>query len=651
MSNWRERIGARSNRSPADSAAWITGIAMLAFASPTASALAPNVLFFTAHGTTAVAGLVMVLAAAMLMWLVWWLVLEIAARAGARAFDRITTIATALVASLGAWSILGQLAPRLLPVVALPIGVLLGSGIALLARRITIGRPLALVATITAAFPLAVAALPTSPAVAAQTATFTGSATAQHPDVIWVVADELQYPLVMRPDGTVREEFPNLRALQEQATTYARAYTPANYTDYAIPALLNGVSDISAMTSGEITAMKGSMGILSALSQEYAVVLESPLFTFTCSSADCRNAAPVEGESALQTAWTLIADTAAVVGRTSLAEPLASAFPSLDGKWRDFWSGGDSDGGRRIVIPAQRVIDRVSTVEQTDPQAPVLAMWHTMRSHAPWTVDGEGRSITPHRLPIVEGAHLVGSDDKGHFHTNELADLGYRMYADSARDFDRELGVLIDALKAQGRFDDALVVVAADHGVTINRVRDRRAGDTDTQLWSEAAHVPLIVKQPGQTQPSIIMEPRSTGQIARTILEGIGAQAAGTTTAPALDENPESIVFAHVGVAPMRTYPYTGISEVDPWTPKRLASLAPEASAPGRTSLDAQITVLDGESPVAIAVVDADFGRCASRVMSVTSNAASWRGWIDDEKTRAWAVMPRESAATLTATC
>ena len=45
------------------------------------------------------------------------------------------------------------------------------------------------------------------------------------------------------------------------------------------------------------------------------------------------------------------------------------------------------------------------------------------------------------------------------------------------------------------------------------------------QRWAEVAHVPLLVKDPGQQQPATVTAPRSTGQIAQTVLNAVGATA------------------------------------------------------------------------------------------------------------------------------
>lgn len=632
------RAGQRTNTSARDAAGWIVAIGMLAFLVPASSALAPNVLFFTSHDVGFIAGMLVIVAAAAVSWLLWWAILRLAGRTPAR-FDAVASALTFVIASFAAANVLGR---TLLPMwIAWLPALVIGAAVAQLTRKANAGSVLAVVGTAAAIAPLALAMVNQAPLPPTAAATFSSD---ERPDVVWVIADELQFPLVMEQDGTVRDEFPNLTALQEQATTYTRAYTPANYTDFAVPALFNGRTDISTLPPDEISAMKASKGILPALSRDYSIVLESPLFTFACESADCRNAAPAAAAGSVQTITTLVADMAAVTGQTSLAQPIASLFPDLRGKWRDFWA---NDGGARpLIIPAQRVLDRMAQANEADSAAPVLAFWHTMRTHAPWSVDGTGSTLTPHTLPIVPGSHMVGSDEDGHYSTEPLKLLARQMYADSAREFDAELGDLIAGLKAQGRYDDTMIIVTADHGATVNEVQDRRLGDSEVVTWSEIAHVPLIIKAPGQTTPERVTQPRSTGQIAATILQQLTADAPGTVNSPPLDEAPETMVFSHVGVAPMRSLPFPDIPEVDPWTPAMLAGTAPEpvAAPPGARVSDAMLTMLAGDSADAIVVIDGAPMGCIADAALVGSNGMAWRASFTKDGSRGWAVVPRTSA-------
>ena len=68
---------------------------------------------------------------------------------------------------------------------------------------------------------------------------------------------------------------------------------------------------------------------------------------------------------------------------------------------------------------------------------------------------------------------------------------------------DRMVGELMRRLTASGTWDDALVVLTADHGAAFRAGQPRRAPTAATV--SEIAWVPLFVKQPGQRTGSTSM--------------------------------------------------------------------------------------------------------------------------------------------------
>ena len=85
---------------------------------------------------------------------------------------------------------------------------------------------------------------------------------------------------------------------------------------------------------------------------------------------------------------------------------------------------------------------------------------------------------------------------------------------------DAAIARLIAALKTQKLFDDALIVVAADHGQSLG------AHGEDTHgvfLYDETIHVPLLVKLPGNQPAKRVQARVGLVDVAPTILEVAGA--------------------------------------------------------------------------------------------------------------------------------
>jgi hypothetical protein len=671
-----DRLGTRANLSAANNASWLVAVGILAAVIPASEKVAANEVFFAAHGVSPFAWVVLLLLVVLLGWLVAFGIISLLrSRLSERSYD----IAVSLLMLAVTWFFVGNVLARTLlagaPNLAPVLGLVVAAAITLLARRLAMGTLLVVFAGAAAAVPLLLSLVGGGQTDDAEVFAFDDRA--DRPSVLWVVADELQYPLVFDPDGNVRAELPNLSALQQESTTYTRGYAAANYTDYAVPSMLSGISDVAAQGSERMQDVRAGIGIVPGMSSEYSIVMESPIYSFDCESSDCASVGSGSEVGLVERYVGFAKDTAAIAGRTALAPPFSGLFPSLDGKWRDFWSGGDEFGDDAEGNSVGAVISGIDEVRAGAPDAPFLAFWHTIRTHAPWNVDREGRQMFPSRVPIVDGAHLAGSEADQTFTTDELKSLQRRLYANAAVDFDRQLGTLIDSLKASGAYADTMIIVTADHGATMTERADRRVGDTLVQRWSEVAHVPLMVKGAGQSAPEVVTEPRSTGQIAATVVAQTGAQApAGVELSPDLSADlPEGPVFSTVAGGVMTPWAYEGIAEVDPWQASDLTP--PDARYPYAIGVDAAllgspvpadwaevaptaIEVLPGEADEQLVIVDRASGDCAgdltAGLVSIDGTVVGsvlWEGpaGSSDDQARGWAIVPRADAAAYSFWC
>ena len=656
-------LGERRNLSARDTAAWILAPFILVIVIPSNEKIASNQVFFAAHGVSAIAWLIVLLIAIIGLWLLLFgLFTLIRRKASAKAFD----ITASTVMLLSTWFLLGNLLSRSFlsstPILGPIVGLLLALALTELSRRITMGLILMLFAAGAAAVPLVLTLVGGVPSTANELAF---SANDERPNVVWVISDELQYPLVMDQAGAVRPEFPNLQRLQKVSTTYTHAYAAANYTDYAVPAQLNGIADVPAVGSDRMDKVRAGIGIVPGLGTEYSVVMESPIYHFECDTNDCASVGTDQEVGVISRFTNFAKDTAAVAGRVALAPPFSNVFPELDGKWRDFWSGGDEFGDNAEGHTVGKAINGIDTVRTTSPDTPFFALWHTIRTHAPWAVDREGKLIYPATLPVVEGAHMVGSDKAGLYSSPELVSMERRLWANAAIDMDRQLGQLLDYLEQNNLMGNTMIVFTADHGATMTTAIDRRVGDTLEQRWSEVAHVPLMVKAPDQSSPQIVTAPRSTGQIARTVLDAAGAvPSAALTLAPSLANDPRTPpVFSTVAGGVASPWVYSGAPERDPWTPADLTPPDPEhpfaigidseligGSVPaGYARIDgAEVNSLPGESALQLLVIERPTAACDSVAPGLVTGNGVVIGSVNWEKpkvagasTRGWAIVPR----------
>ena len=477
------------------------------------------------------------------------------------------------------------------------------------------------------------------------------------PDVLWIMADAAQGQVLFAPDGQARPLFPNLRRLQETSTTYARGYATANHTPLSVASMLNGLAKIP-LDDKEMEALERSPGIVSWLAPAYDVTVASEVFSDLCSSQQCSQSR-AGASSTLADLGVLVADIAAVAGNT-LQPPLASAFPPLEGRWRDFWATQSSDGGQ-APSGIQEWLKQLGTLER-----PQFALWHSLETHDPYDRDFNGQRIFDERQLMASGAWF---DLNGSLPSDGAERLARRLYLAGAIAFDRQLGAAMDQLQASGDFDKMMIIVNADHGVAFSRGAHIRVGEDATMRWNEVAHVPLMVKYPGQSQSQLVTEPRSTAQVARTILDAGGVFVEnGPALAPRLEVRPEEGPFfvADLGLdQPMIEELPQDLPVADAWTHRDLSSPTEEFPfaatdpdiTPGEPLTGAwtrftpsRIQPTQRTSPLQLLTLEDDAARCPvgddRAVVTLDGEVVAQVVWEQTgrataELARGWAVVPR----------
>ncbi|MEZ5157376.1 MAG: sulfatase-like hydrolase/transferase [Candidatus Nanopelagicales bacterium] len=510
----RQLLGERRNCSPLEIAAWIVSLLLLTTVVRTNEVLAADSFFFVAHGTSPrVLILLWIAVIVVVLFLLTAVVFASAKFLPPWAFDAVASGLTFLAAAFLLGNAFGWL-----------IGIVAGAVFTLVARRIIFGKVLLVIAAVTAMFPLFTAGATSGNEFAARQVDY--GATQNRPSVLWILPDRAQYQMFFDAKGRVRPEFPNLRKLQQTSTTYTRAYSTANGTELSVPSMLNGVAKIP-LESEKTQELQRSPGLASWLAPVYDVVVDSPVFTDLCTSSQCSQSR-LQDDSATKRLGLFIADVTAVAGNT-MNPAIASKFPPLEGRWRGFWQS-------QPTATQQTAGPQTWVTGLGGGQPPEFVLWHTLATHDPYDRDFEGKTLFDTWLPAEVSTWY---NPNGSTPTELSERLNRRLYLAGGVDFDRQLGDVMDRLESEGRLDQTMVIINSDHGRAFTRTGDSRIGDDPTMVWNEVAHVPLLVKYAGQSAPERVTEPRSTAQIAKTILDAAGvAVEDGPALAPDLASPP-----------------------------------------------------------------------------------------------------------------
>ncbi|MCP3959969.1 MAG: sulfatase-like hydrolase/transferase [bacterium] len=329
--------------------------------------------------------------------------------------------------------------------------------------------------------------------------------------VVIVVFDALPVTALMDEAGEVDAvRFPAFARLATDAVWFRQARTVAPETSAAVPALLAGRSTVL-----------GTLPIVAEYPQSLftlvgprtpAWIFES--MTWLCPESLCGQA---EEQVAPPRLAGLLRDSAIVYLHILTPVELAGRLPAVDQQWGDFANAetprsfaGPTRGEDQREQRLQIIRERRKKIAREDLEAklqrfldglprgsgPSLSYLHLKLPHGPYHYLPSGRRyVDPGSARRLNLEMLQGrAREKGHPRWQDdesLVDFAYRRLVLQIGYTDRLLGRILDHLEELGIYDEALVVVTADHGQSYRPGGFfREMGDGGT------VHVPFFVKAP-----------------------------------------------------------------------------------------------------------------------------------------------------------
>jgi hypothetical protein len=324
------------------------------------------------------------------------------------------------------------------------------------------------------------------------------------PPIVMIFLDE--FPLASLLDGTGHIDsarFPNFARLAGDATWYRNATAAAGWTPYAVPAMLTGRFPHGTLAPHYSQYPDNLFTLLA--SNGYRLDVQESV-TQLCPPALCDPAARAGGGASAmirQTAhllWQIVSPVDVPTGdpESSMHEPTTGAQSGPHSAQR---GSAPSPSATGTAAPATHdtefAFDRLADNQparfttflaglramRTEP-GPSLHFVHMLLPHTPWQYLPSGMRYQGEEQP-TEGDWFVR--------------LGHDRHDLQVRYTDKLLGQALDALKATGRYDESMVVVTADHGVSFAGHSIYRGIGDHLQFAPEVSWVPLFIKAPGET--------------------------------------------------------------------------------------------------------------------------------------------------------
>jgi hypothetical protein len=226
----------------------------------------------------------------------------------------------------------------------------------------------------------------------------------------------------------------------------------------------------------------------------------------------------------------LESDLEVVFQHLLLPEDMRDGLPAIDRVWEGFETQsvvgeGDIRGGSKLRedVLARLAADdatagferAIASLDSVGAQPPLLFL-HSTLPHGGWRFLPDGRQYP------VEGLEYIGLASEGWIGPQWQVDQGFQRHVLQVQYTDTLVGRLLDALRSRGLYDDAVVVVAADHGASFVTGKPRRPATRDN--IGAIAPVPLFVKLPGQRRGRVDDRSVRTTDVLPTIAAAAGVR-------------------------------------------------------------------------------------------------------------------------------
>ena len=453
----------------------------------------------------------------------------------------------------GAGLVIGQRAPRWRDFAhGATVGVLTGLGV--LQVLSSLGRPVAVLGGLAAAGGawvltvgteafrmwsrwlgvLPVAALlmfllasPSSDLLASDDFQAAASGTGGRAPVVLLVLDELPTASIIDAEGRIdADRFPNLARLAEDGTWYRNHTTVAGYTTHAVPAILTG--NLPEVGNKPLFSDHPD-NLFRLLAGSHDLVVSETL-TRLCPTSVCGDRPRTPGggggsKLAESQMGALLGDAVdlwveRITGSSDATEDLGAfeesvaaagseAFASEDagsiGKWKE----------TEVEVEPERLTEFLAALEPGDDK-PMAAVLHLVSPHYPWRFLPDG---TTYSQPAKRTDLAINGGNGG---VPWIADLERERHLLQAGYTDALVGRVLDQLERVDAYDDAAVVVTADHGVAFNGNQHRRK--IAPESFPELMWTPLIIKAPGQTEGEVDDSNVQSIDVMPTIADLIGAE-------------------------------------------------------------------------------------------------------------------------------
>ena len=352
--------------------------------------------------------------------------------------------------------------------------------------------------------------------------------------IIFVVFDGLSTAALMNEELEINEAlYPNFSELSQHSHWFKNATSLYSHTERAVPSLLTGSR--TPLPIPVPTAVNYESNLFTLLSSSYEMNVWETI-TELCPETICKPRESIRPPLAARI-LSLSADIALIGLHIVAPTELSQKLPPVDQAWGHFMASGDGDKPEARPAPTEDADSPIKDWRSTSPwkswlmdnrperferylnsitrtSDPTVHFLHSMLPHAPYVYSASGEKYG-------KDSGLKGLQKHGIWGTEpEAPARSYQRYLFQVQLVDRLLGRLVDRLKELGVYDQGLIIVTSDHGVSFVPGESRR--NTTERNHAEIMPVPLFIKLPFQEQGVVSIVNAQATDVFPTLADVIG---------------------------------------------------------------------------------------------------------------------------------
>ena len=304
--------------------------------------------------------------------------------------------------------------------------------------------------------------------------------------VLQIVFDEFPLHALLDADGKINaERFPGFAQLAQESTWFRNSVAESNFTHQAVPAIL--ASQVPTQTGGPFL-QQYPKNIFTLFGGKTVVDGIEPV-TSLCPPSVCDSQAASSFGFNVGRYVKFVRDAGYVFGHRVLPPIARTRIPSIEGTWGGFGAVANKFK-EQFDAGAFSQVDAIATGVDAlvkDPSSRVGVV-HALVPHAPWRLTPDYRVA-----PLSSSITTQNPDD-------EVVRDTFQTFLMQVGAADNAILEMIATLKANGRWDNTLLVVTADHGISFLPTMPQRHTDfSDMGQANDVYRIPTFIKYPNQS--------------------------------------------------------------------------------------------------------------------------------------------------------